>query len=214
VDLDAQGNLTETLGADAQGTTALDVLTGAAAADAIQRFPLADIVPAGPGLAGADMTIAGNRKEYRLSEALSPVRERYDYIIIDTPPALGILTVNALAAATEALVPVQADIYSLRALGQLSMTIEAVRRHCNAGLTISGILLTRHSKRAILSRDMADMMEQTAKALRTTVFQSSIREAVAIKESQARQRDIFAYAPKSGAAADYQDLINEYVARG
>jgi len=214
VDLDAQGNLTETLGVSGDCPTALDVLMGRAdIKTAAQWTAVGDVIAAGAGLAGADMIIEGTRKEYRLKDALEAVKNAYDYVIIDTPPALGILTVNALAAASEAIVPVQADIYSLRAIGQLSMTMDAVREHCNESLAIAGILLTRHSSRAILSRDMAEMMDQTAEALHTKVFSTSIREAVAIKESQARQTDIFSYAPRSGVAKDYLEFVNEYIAR-
>jgi chromosome partitioning protein len=212
IDLDAQGNLTETLGGGGD-VTAMEVLTGeATAAEALRRVALGGLIPAGPHLAGADMIVSGAKREYRLRDALAPLREKYDYAIIDTPPSLGILTVNALTAAMETIVPVQADVYSLRAIGKLSLTIEAVRAHCNNALSIGGILLTRHSARAILSRDMAEMMEQTATALRTKIFTSSIREAIAIKESQVCQQDIFTYAPKSGVARDYQNFVAEYLA--
>lgn len=216
VDLDAQGNLTDTAGASASGANVMDVLTGESKTqDAIQDCAgPARILPAGPALAGADMAVTGPGKEYRLSNALRAVEKDYDYIIIDTPPALGILTVNALAAASEAVIPVQADIYSLRAIGQLSLTIDAIRQHCNPGLAIRGILLTRFNSRAVLSRDMADMIDETARALRTQVFKASIREAVAIKESQARQQSIFEYAPKSRVAADYRSFITEYLKKG
>lgn len=213
IDLDAQGNLTETLGGGS-GMTAFDVLVGESTAEeAVQKIALGGLIAAGPSLSGADMSVSGARREYRLQEALEPLREKYDYAIIDTPPALGLLAVNALTAATEAIVTVQADVYSLRAIGQLSLTVDAVRQHCNAALSICGILLTRHNGRAVLSRDMAEMIEQTAAALHTKVFAASIREAVAIKESQACQQDIFTYAPKSGVAKDYQDFVNEYLAR-
>ena len=214
IDLDAQGNLTETLGSDGCGVTALDVLLGEATAEeALRQTAPGDLIAAGPSLSGADMSVPRARREYRLQDALMPLKDKYDYVIIDTPPALGILTVNALTAAAEAIVTVQADVYSLRAIGQLSLTVDAVRRHCNAALSIGGILLTRHNARAVLSRDMTEMIEQTAAALHTKVFAASIREAVAIKESQACQQDIFTYAPKSGVAKDYQGFVNEYLAR-
>lgn len=215
VDLDAQANLTETLGADSGKATVLDVLIGESALEnALQRLPMADVLPAGPGLAGADMVINGLRREYRLKEALDVLSDAYDYAIIDTPPALGIFTVNALTAASDIIVPVQADIYSLKAIAQLSRTIAAVREHSNPHLAIAGILLTRHNTRAVLSRDMAEMIEETAAALQTRVFKYCVREAIAIKESLACNQDIFSYAPKNGAAKDYEAIINEYLSWG
>lgn len=213
IDLDAQGSLTETLDGSG-GMTAFDVLTGATTAEAaIQKIALGDLIVAEPSLSVADMSVSGARREYRLRDALEPLKDKYDYAITDTPPALGVLTVNALTAASEAIITVQADIYSLRAIGQLCLTVDAVRKHCNAGLTIAGILLTRHNARTILSRDMAEMIAQTAATLHAKVFAAHIREAVAIKESQARRQDIFTYAPKSRAAKDYQDFVNEYLER-
>ena len=215
VDLDAQANLTETLGAQPEGSTVFDVMMNrASAAESTQSVALGDMLAAGADLSGADMAVTGQGKEYRLKKALDSIKDKYDYAVIDTPPALGILTINALTAAEEAIIPVQADVYSLRAIGQLSMTINAVRQHCNPNLDIGGILLTRHNSRAILNRDMAELIEQTAVALQTKVFKASIREAVAIKESLACQSDIMTYAPKSGVARDYQNFINEYLKSG
>lgn len=214
VDLDAQANLTETLGADSRRDTVLDVLTGDCPLEkALQHLALGDVLPAGPGLAGADMLITGDRREFRLKDALAPLTDRYDYAFIDTPPALGIFTINALAAADDVIIPVQADMYSLKAIGQLAQTIAAVREHSNPGLGISGILLTRHNARSVLSRDMTDMIAETAAALQTRVFAACVRETVAVRESQACGQDIFSYAPKSGAAKDYSDLIEEYRAQ-
>lgn len=213
VDLDAQGNLTDTLGGKSSNLTSYEVLTQTASAkDAIQTIRVGDLIPAGPKLSWADTEVTSPNRESRLRNALEAVQGNYDYVIVDTPPALGILTVNALTSATQVLVTVQADAYSLRSIGQLSLTIDAIRQHCNPTLAIGGILLTRHNSRSILSRDMVEMIEQTAAVLHTKVFATKIREAIAIKESQARQQDIFSYAPKSGAAADYQEFINEYLA--
>lgn len=213
IDLDAQGNLTETLGGESRRITIFDVLTGNISAEnAVQQTSIGDLIAAGPRLAWADMTFLDARREYRLRDAMYSFAATYDYIIIDTPPALGILTVNALSASTDVIITAQADIYSLKSIGQLSMTIDAVRQHSNIAITIGGILLTRHNSRAIVSRDMVKMIEEAAAALHTKVFKSYIREAVAIKESQAMHKDIFTYAPKSGAAQDYKDFVNEYTA--
>ena len=210
VDLDAQGNLSYTLSADPNSPTSFEVLTKEAQATAArQKAPGGDLIAASPALAGADTAIAVVGKEYRLKEALGSLTAEYDYIIIDTPPALGILTINALTASHGAIVPAQADIYSLTGIGQLSQTIGAVRQYCNPELKIIGILLTRHNSRSVLSRDMAEMMEETAQSLKTRLFKTPIRETVAVKEAQAKRESLFSYAPKSNAAQDYMALIKE-----
>lgn len=214
IDLDAQGNLSSTLKADTSGLSTVELLEAKAkASEIIQQTQQGDVIPASPALAGADTFIIATGKEYRLQEALEPIKGKYDYIIIDTPPALGVLTINALTACTSVIIPAQADTYSLQGISQLYTTIDTVRRYCNRSLEIKGILLTRYSPRAILSRDIAEVIEQTAKQLNTKLFKTTIRETITIKEAQANQQDIFSYAPKSNAAIDYAEFINEILER-
>lgn len=212
IDLDAQGNLTFCMGAGAAALSSLEVLTGTATAqEAIRHTAQGDIIPASPALAGADALITATGKEYRLREALEPLHDLYDYIVIDTPPALGILTVNALTACTGAIIPSQADVFSLQGIAMLGQTISTVRKYCNRDLKVKGIVLTRYNSRAVLSRDMADLIDQTAQQLQTRLYHTKIRECTALKEAQAVQDNIFAYAPKSNAAADYRDLVAEII---
>lgn len=212
VDLDSQSNLTYDLGAHTGPLTSLEVLNGTATAqEAIQHAPGGDIIPASPSLAIADTTIEGTGKEYRLKEALAPIAAEYDYIIIDTPPALGVVTVNALTASSSAIIPAQAEVHSLQGIGLLYDVIKAVQRYTNPALTIKGILITRYNGRAIISRDMKSNLEATAADLGTKVFTTPIRECAAIKEAQATQSDIYSYAPRSNAAADYTAVLNEIV---
>ena len=210
VDLDPQGNLSFTAAADTSGRTAFGVLLKeTAAADAIQHTTQGALIPSSPELAGADMTITRTGKEYRLKEALEPVAGAYDYAVIDTPPALGILTVNALAAADYAIIPAMAEVFSLQGVGQLADTINPVRTYCNPSLEIAGILLTRYSPRTVLARDVADMAEVLAEKLSTHVFRTRIRDGVAVREAQMRQENLFTYAPKSGPALDYLAFLSE-----
>ena len=210
VDLDAQGNLSYSMGASNKALSSLEVLTGTATAkEAIIQTPQGDLIPASTALASADALITETGKEYRLKEALEPVRGEYDFIILDTPPALGILTVNALTACNSVIVPVQADIYSLQGIGQLSQTIAIVKKYCNPALTIKGILATRYKGRAILTKDMTDLLEDTASQLHTKLYKTHIRDTVAIPEAQASQLDIFTYSPRSNATADYTAFIDE-----
>lgn len=210
VDLDAQGNLSYTLGATTKGYNALGVLQRPETIkEEIQHTEQGDIIASSPSLAGADTVITETGKEYRLKEALESISGEYDYCIIDTPPALGILTINALTACRGAIIPAQADIYSLQGISQLNSTIETVRRYCNRDLSIMGIVLTRYSSRSIISREVAEMLEQTAEQLHTKLYKAKIRECTAIKEAQATKQNIFSYAPKSNATADYKALVDE-----
>ena len=212
IDLDAQGNLSYSMKCENKPLSSLEVLTGTATArEATLTTPQGDIIPASPALASADTIITDTGREYRLKEALEPLKEVYDYIIIDTPPALGTLTINALTACDSVIIPAQADIYSLQGIGQLNQTIQTVKRYCNSDLTIKGIVITRYSPRAVLTRDMTDLLEDTAKQLNTKVFTSRIRECIALKEAQASQTDIFAYNPRSNAGIDYKALLEEMI---
>lgn len=133
--------------------------------------------------------------------------DSYDYVVIDTPPALGVLTINALSAATSAIIPSQADIYSLHGIGQLYSTHSAVRRYTNPNIRIDGILITRYNARTILSRDITEMIENTAKQLIPTVFEAKIRESIAVKEAQANKESLFTYAPQNNASLGYSAFI-------
>lgn len=212
IDLDAQGNLTFNMGAGASALSSLEMLTGTATAEeAIRHTEQGDIIPASPALAGADNLITTTGKEYRLKEALEPLYKLYDYIVIDTPPALGILTVNALTACTGAIVPAQADAWSLQGITQLNGTIQTVKKYCNPALKVKGIVLTRFNSRAVVSRDMQELIAQTAAALNTKLYKTTIRECTALKEAQAVQQDIYSYAPRSNATADYKALVAEII---
>ena len=212
VDLDSQTNLTYGLGADAGQVNSMDVLTGEATAqEAVQHTQQGDVIPAGEDLAGADKVITDTGKEYKLKEALANLAGSYDYVIIDTPAALGTLTINALTAADSVIIPVQADIYSLQGIEQLNQTIEAVKKYCNPALYIRGILATRYNGRAIISKDMLSNFEEAAEQLNTRLYNTPIRECISIKEAQASQQNIFEYAPRSNAAKDYNAFIDEFL---
>ena len=210
IDLDAQGNLSYTLGADTKGYNAMGVLERPETAkEEIQHTPQGDIIASSPKLAGADKLLEETGKEYRLKEALESLQGAYDYIIVDTPPALGILTINALTACTGAIIPAQADIYSLQGIGQLNSTIETVKKYCNPSLSIMGIVLTRFNGRSIIRREVAEMLERTAEQLHTKLYTSKIRECTALVEAQATKQNIYSYAPRSNATADYKALVDE-----
>lgn len=215
IDLDSQDNLTYTLQGTATGVlTALDVLTKKATAEeSIQHTPNGDLIPGTFELVKLNNILTNVGREYRLREALEPIKGRYDYIVIDTPPQLGIATVDALTAAQWAVIPVQADIYSVQGIEMIADTIKTIQKYSNYDLKVAGILMTRYNKRAIISQDMRENLQKAAQALDTTVFDTAIRECVSVKEAQAMGQDIFAYAPKSNAAVDYESFIKEFEER-
>ncbi len=210
VDLDSQSNLSFSLKVAGETPTSMDVLAQEVnVRDAIRKCSDGDVIPAGLSLALAEQNMSGVGTEYRLHEAFEQIKDDYDYIVIDTPPALGILTVNALTACTRAVIPAQADIYSFQGISQLYKTMTTVKRYCNPNLEVSGILLTRYSPRAILSRDVADMLSKTAEQINTKLFDATIREAVSVREAQANQMDIYEYNSKSNVSQDYEAFTDE-----
>jgi chromosome partitioning protein len=217
IDLDSQGNLTSALGIDEPGggdPSAMSVLKGETPASAaIVQRELWGCIPSSPSLMGADMELTGGGKEYRLRNTLEPIKEKYDYIVIDTPPALGVLMVNALTASTGAIVPAQADVFSLQGIARLYSTIDMVKQYCNPELRIKGILITRYNPRTTISKGLRDMIEKTAKELDTIVYKTAIREAIAIREAQAMQQDIHTYAPKGNVSADYRAFTEEILSQ-
>lgn len=210
IDLDSQCNLSYSLDALQRPLSSMEILTKTATAEeAIARTEGGDIIPASPSLALADKVIDGKRKEYRLREALEPLSSKYDYIVIDTPPALGVLSTNALTASDLIIIPSMADAYSLQGIGLLFEAIQAVKRYTNPSLEVEGILLTRYKGRAILPRDMKENAEGIAEEIGTKVFDTPIRECIAIQEAQARQKDIYSYDKRSNATADYNAFLDE-----
>ena len=215
VDLDPQGNLSRTLEADTSGETpeALALLTGeATAAEAVQRTGGGEIIAASPALVGAERekTLSGVGREYRLRKALEPLSGSYDFCIIDTPPALGILTINALTAADQVVIPAQADDYSLDAVERLSETIEAVRSYCNPSLQVGGILLTRYNGRNNVTRYLEELIAEAAERLGARVYVTRIRECAYLKEAKTMRQDIYSYSPRSNAAKDYKAFVDEF----
>ena len=214
IDLDPQCNLTISSGGVMDKNTVFDVLTGnIRAEEAIQSTKLGDLIAGHKGLSGMEALLTQVGREYRLKNELSSLMEtgKYDFTIIDTPPSLGILTVNALTACTSAIVPANADFFSMYGISQLGETLASVKKYTNPQLKTAGILLTRYTARTLLSRDMASNIEKLAELLGTKVFASKIRESVTVREAQLAQKSVFDYAPKSKVTQDYEKFINEIV---
>ncbi len=210
IDLDSQANMTMTLEADMEQKNILGVLLQQTSLkDAIQHTRLGDIVPAALALAGADGVLTETGKEYRLQEALDDIKDDYDDIVIDTPPSIGVLSINAMTASDWLVIPAQADMYSRDGLLQLHRAIEKDRKYCNRDLKVAGILLTRYSSRNVLSKNLKTVFEDIAEKMETRVFDATIRENISIKEAQVMHRTIFDYAPTSNGANDYVAFVTE-----
>lgn len=210
VDLDPQGNLGFCLGLESTGHTVLDALKGhVSVREAICRTEYCDILASDITLSSGLEQAASEHRECILKNTLAPVMEEYDYVIIDTPPALNLLTVNAYTVSDFLIIPMASDILSLVGLSQLKETIESVRSTLNPRLNVLGILLTRFNKRTLLSRDVLEMAQQLARQIDTVVFNSKIRNGVAIAEAPAHGESIFEYNPRSAAVQDYKAFIDE-----
>ena len=212
IDSDQQCNLTHTMNATGESNTLYEVLKGEIPpSDAIRKTEQGDVITGSLDLAGADMEFTDTGREYMLVEALEKIERAYDYIVIDCPPQLGILTINALTAADDLIIPLGADIYSLQGLSQIYKTVQKLRKRCNPRLKISGLLITRYSGRTMLGKALRDIIAEKAEQLDTTIYDAIIRENVAIKEAQVQMQSIFGYAPKSNAAQDYNEFLDEYL---
>lgn len=212
VDMDPQGNLSLGAGVDILrgGPTLYDVFKETAApADAVTASPIGyDVIVGGLALAAADMDFTQTGREYLLRETLEPLADRYDFAVIDTPPTLGILTVNALTAADGIVIPLTADLFAVQGLTQLNLLINRVRKYSNRALKVYGLLITRYDARTTISKTMTEQIQHQAERLGTIVYERPIRNSVAIRESQVLQSDIFTEAPKANATIDYTAFVD------
>lgn len=210
VDLDPQGNMSFTLHAKRDAYSSFDIMDDKTKTkDSIQETNWGDLIPANGKLALADTHFVDFARSYHLKEALEPIKETYDYIIIDTPPSLGILTMNALTVSDTLIVPAQPDRYSLEGIAQLYQTIAIVRKYSNPDLDVLGFIISRYNGRSILKRNIASALVKVAEANGTIVFDTKIRECIAIPEAQTKGQDIYTYAKRSNATADFTALCQE-----
>ena len=211
VDLDPQGSLGFSAGVDIENSvTVYDVLKGRAPIeDAIVSTDMGDFIPSNILLSTAELEFNVPGREYLLRDQLVKVADQYDYIIIDTPPALNVLTVNAYVAAQGLIIPMAPEILSLLGIAQIRDTIDTVRKYYNPDLEVLGILLNRFSIRLLLNREVEDMARDIARNLGTKVFQTKIHSSVAVAESPAHGESVITYAPGSKPARDFKALLNE-----
>jgi chromosome partitioning protein len=214
IDLDPQANATSGLGERANGSSSYDLLDGAALDEVAHetRFANLHLVPARPELAGAAVELAQQDDgEAFLVPAVAPARERYDYVFVDSPPSLGPLTVNALAAADRIVVPVQCEYYALEGLAQLLHSVELVRTRLNPRLALAGLILTMVDGRTRLAADVAAEVRRHFGEL---VFDAVVPRSVRLAEAPSHGLPITAYDPSSAGADAYYRVASELVDRG
>jgi chromosome partitioning protein len=209
VDLDPQGNLTmsQGLNPDAIDRSMFEVLVHRVPIEEVIVQRELDIAVSSIDLAGAELALSSQiGRERALQKALEPIRSRYDYILIDTPPSLGLLTVNAFVAATGVIVPVQTEYLSLRGLVQLENTLEMVRENLNPEVAIVGIVPTMYDKRLTHSREADEILRENFGDL---VYHTRIRKTVRFAEAPVKGSSVLAYDPTGEAAEMYRDLAKE-----
>lgn len=208
IDMDSQGNVTYSSGIDNPERTITDVLGEDCRADeALIHCKYYDMLAADSYLTNVER--AEGIEQTLLKNAIEPIKDKYDFIIIDTPPALGNLSFNSLVASDYVLIPTEPRPFALQGLGALNNTIQSVKNSLNPNLKILGILLIKYNNRTILNRDIKDMIEDYAKQMNTVVFNTTIREGIAVAEAQTVRQPLIDYAKSSKPNIDYKAFTTE-----
>jgi chromosome partitioning protein len=211
IDLDPQANLSQSLGLTDQERTIYGAIRGEYKLQPIEVTKGLEVIPSTLDLSGAEVEMSGEAgREYILRELLEPIRAYYDYILIDSPPSLGLLTINSFTASDEIFIPLQAQYLALQGLTKLLEVVEKIKKRLNKDLKVGGVLITQYDSRKVLNRDVVATIEAHFKGI---VFKSRIRDNVALAEAPAQSLDIFRYNAKSYGAEDYLSLCKEIIKR-
>lgn len=216
IDLDPQGNTTSGLGVDKddlENTVYELMLDECTIRESIHKTEIENLtlIPSNVNLSGAEIELLGiNDKEYILKNAVDYIRDDYDFIIIDCPPSLNMLTVNAMTTADTVLVPIQCEYYALEGISQLIHTIDLVQERLNSNLRIDGVVFTMYDARTNLSSDVVDTVKEN---LNATVYQTIIPRNVRLAEAPSHGLPINLYDSKSSGAESYRNLAKEIIER-
>ncbi len=211
IDLDPQANLTLSLGIPRQKITIYESIRGESELVPYTAKEGMDVITSSLDLSGAEMELINEAgREYILQELFQPVLEEYDYIIIDCPPSLGLLTLNALTTSHYVYIPLQTEFLALQGLTKIKQVIDKVRFRLNKQLQIGGVIATMYDARKVLNRDVVATIQ---KYFGDKVFNTLIRDNVTLAEAPAQRMDIFSYAKSSNGAKDYLNLCKEILER-
>jgi chromosome partitioning protein len=207
IDLDPQANLSQSLGLIDQELNIYGALRGEYKLQPINVIKGLDIVPSTLDLSGAEVEMSGEAgREYILKELIDPIKKSYDYILIDSPPSLGLLTINSFTASNEVFIPLQAQYLALQGLTKLLEVIEKIKKRLNKDLKVGGVFITQYDNRKVLNRDVVETIKTHFK---DKVFKTKIRDNIALAEAPTQGVDIFRYNSKSYGAEDYLSLCKE-----
>lgn len=211
IDLDPQANLTLSLGIPRQKYTIYEALRGESELVPYTVREGFDVITSSLDLSGAEMELINEAgREYILRDLIAGVQDQYDYIIIDCPPSLGLLTLNALTSSRFVIIPLQTEFLALQGLTKIKQVIDKVMFRLNKQLEICGVVATMYDSRRVLNRDVVDTIH---KYFGEKVFKTYIRDNVALAEAPAQRKDIFTYNRRSNGAEDYLDLCKELLER-
>ena len=180
-------------------------------AEAIQHKDIYDIVQSNIMLSSADVQFLMPAREYLLKRALATVADNYVFTVIDTPPSLGIMTINALSATNDLIIPTKAEMLSLIGIRQLNDMIIEIKDQINPGMNISGILFTQYNPRTAIASQMKELADSISNIIGAPIFHTTIRNTVKVQEAQAYQTELIDYSPSSTAAQDYENFVSEYL---
>jgi chromosome partitioning protein len=211
IDLDPQANLTQSLGLTNEPINIYGALRGEYKLQPIEILKGLDIIPSTLDLSGAEVELSSEPgREYILKELIEPLRASYDFIIIDSPPSLGLLTINSFTASDEILIPLQAQYLALQGLAKLVEVVDKIKQRLNKGLKVGGVFITQYDSRKVLNRDVVDTIQAHFK---DEVFKTKVRDNIALAEAPSQGLDIFRYSSKSNGAEDYLALSKEVLKR-
>lgn len=211
IDMDPQANMTQSFGITKSDVSVYEVLKGESEVKTVQVFDNLEILPSTLDLSGAEMELINEAgREYILNEAIAGIKDNYDYILIDCPPSLGLLTINALTAATEVYIPLQAHYLAIKGLTKIIEVIGKVKKRLNKQIEITGVFVTQFDKRKVLHRDV---VETIYTYFQGKLFDTRIRDNIALAEAPSQGMDIFHYDRASKGAEDYKELVKEIIER-
>jgi chromosome partitioning protein len=211
IDLDPQANLSQSLGLINEPINIYGALRGEYKLQPIEIRKGLDVIPSTLDLSGAEVELSSEPgREYILKELIEPLRASYDFIIIDSPPSLGLLTINSFTASDEILIPLQAQYLALQGLAKLVEVVDKIKQRLNKGLKVGGVFITQYDSRKVLNRDVVETIQAHFK---DEVFKTKIRDNIALAEAPSQGLDIFRYNIKSNGAEDYLALSKEVIKR-